>query len=304
MAKTKAPFLSLSASGSVGRTLTANGPRSAQRLISHPTHAPTFTPAQMNQRFLYALGIALWNGMTTAERLPYQSALLGRSLSPMNRWLRVWLNTRPNLELGFPFAEGQGLATSDLSTLGFYATLKPNLWRPLGNSFALYLTGSAWPLNLTQATVPELSAVASTIAAAVRFDSLTGNHVLAGQGTDANNQWYLMYETGTTRWNLLYEVGGVLQQMRASFVPTIGAWLTIIVTHTAAENHVYINGTDLVGFNTWTTQQLAPTGNFRMGQRPIAGGQSFPGEAAWYAQFDTAISQAQAQAIHAALLPA
>lgn len=115
MSKLKAPLFSLEAHGTLKDSPTYTSSREISRAIATPTHLPTYTTPQLQQRFLYKLGVALWNAMTPAQRAPYQASALTRKTTAMNNWLQYWLLNLPNLTLCLPLAEGQGATAYDLS---------------------------------------------------------------------------------------------------------------------------------------------------------------------------------------------
>lgn len=141
MPRLKGPLFSLQAHGTLNQELTYTDgyPGHIARRIPSPT--PTYTTPQLNQRFLYRLGIALWNAMTAGQKAVYQAAAVSLPYTAMNIWLREWLTTTPSLILALPLQEGSGPTAYDLSPNAWNLTLYGPAWLPLERGYSILADG-------------------------------------------------------------------------------------------------------------------------------------------------------------------
>jgi len=174
MPKLKAPLFGLQAHGSLNRELTYTSRRQFHVAKTIPQHFDSRTSSQLTQRFLYRLGIALWNGLDAAGRAVYTAQATGRSLTAMNVFLREWLTTLPNLTYCIPLQEGSGLIAYDRSPSNWPSTITGCSWLPLDSGYQLSSDG----LN---------DFVALPNATALSLDTTTLSFIFAMTGRNIGN---------------------------------------------------------------------------------------------------------------------
>lgn len=209
MPKVKAPLFSIDAHGTIGNSLTFTTGRRLRRAISVPTHAPTYTPAQLRHRFLYRLGIALWNGLDTAGRAPYLAAAVGRGVVPMNVFLREWLLLTPGLLFCLPCEEASGLVAQDIAPSHWHTRLYGPSWHPQGRHSSLAPDGVDDYAQLPSVTdLPLDTATPSIVWAMTHLPTPSGRHFFGRY--DATPRGWLIYWGGANRMVFgTYNPGGI-----------------------------------------------------------------------------------------------
>lgn len=172
MPRLKSPLFSLDAHGSLNSTLTYTSRRNLRRALAIPTHPDAATPYQLRHRFLYRLGVALWNGLAAGERVAYAAQTVGQSLTPMNVFLKEWLLTTPNLLIALPLLQASGPTAFDMGPNSWPATLYGPSWVPHEDATALLADGIDDYATLPDATALPLNHTNMSIV--FRFTRITG----------------------------------------------------------------------------------------------------------------------------------
>ncbi len=128
MAKLIAPLFSFQAHGSLGRRITYQSRPKLHVARSTPHYPPTYSYAQVRQRWLYRMGIALWNGMDASDKAAYAVLASGTNTTAMNLWLREWLTTLPDVIYALPVAHGFGPLLYDLGPNDWNAAIIVPSW--------------------------------------------------------------------------------------------------------------------------------------------------------------------------------
>lgn len=115
MAKTKTPFLSLGARGTIAREITAQKRGSATLLRRKPTPAYRRTLPQLYQRWLYEDYIAWWNDLSPAEKQPWNAAGSRKHMLGIAAWLQDRLSTLPDIVGWWRLDEKDGATVRDSS---------------------------------------------------------------------------------------------------------------------------------------------------------------------------------------------
>jgi len=113
MAKLKNPFHSLSAHGSIGRTLTVRRRSKDHIAQTYPDHPDANTPAQQGQRLMFTMCKDLWHTLSQAEQRTWESLARPFHMSGYSYYLSQCL--RPNPGIYLPLAGGtmQGAVNMD-----------------------------------------------------------------------------------------------------------------------------------------------------------------------------------------------
>lgn len=92
MAKVTAPLMSISASGSIGQTLTML--KQMHRNIAKKKGKPGGQPsaAQLARRAFYAQAAADWSALNPAQKLAWKPAADAAQITPFNAYMRAALN--------------------------------------------------------------------------------------------------------------------------------------------------------------------------------------------------------------------
>lgn len=100
MAKVSGPLMSVTASGSIGGTVTLL--RAMNRNIAKRKSKPSGPPsaAQLARRAAYAAAAATWSALSPAEKLGYKPQADQLQITPFNYFMRVAL---------FAFSSGSGV---------------------------------------------------------------------------------------------------------------------------------------------------------------------------------------------------
>ena len=141
MPKLLGPLFSVKATGALGGSLTYQNTKGQPIVRARTSHPDAQTPAQLSQRWLYALGIGQWMGFSPAQRAPYVAAAVGQPLTPMNAWLRTWLTTTPDLAFGIPCQQASGPTAFDRSQNAWNAALTGVTWAPRPTGYSLLADG-------------------------------------------------------------------------------------------------------------------------------------------------------------------
>jgi len=115
MSKTKTPFLSLGAHGSVGGSITAQKRNSATLLRKKPLPANPRSLGQTYQRWLYQDYSYLWLQQSAGTRAQYRTAGARFHLTAFQYWMKVMLTTLPDITGYWKLDDNTGTTTIDSS---------------------------------------------------------------------------------------------------------------------------------------------------------------------------------------------
>lgn len=124
MTKTKTPFLSLGAKGSVGNTITAQKHGSATSVRSKPRPTDPYSLPQAYQRWLYEDYAYLWTQQSDATRALYRSAGVRFHLTAFQYWMKYQLTHLPDIAGLWHLDEKAGAVAYDYSRNGNNGILK------------------------------------------------------------------------------------------------------------------------------------------------------------------------------------
>ena len=301
MAKLVAPLFGISARGSLAGAITYQRAKGLNVAKSIPTHRDSASPAQLAHRWLYSLGIALWNAMTPSERAVYQAMTPGTNDTPMAAWLRVWLTTTPNLALGLPIEEGQGAVTRDLSAFATPGTIVGATWVRVASHYALSFDGIDDYLQVDPSAQLDFTTGPFSIVTRLTpqgFD-LNRNYLARGTGGAAR---YTMGANTVGQGFAATATGGVGADSRTSNAAlAAGTPVLFAANYDAGQYTMFIDG--LQDNSVLSVGDPIPSnaGLFRLGHHPNAGLNWYEGIWHWIAIFNRELTAAEHREIHRSL---
>lgn len=123
MAKTKTPFLSLGAHGSIGDTITAQKRGRETMLRKKPIPADPQSDAQLRHRSLFLATCQLWNGLSALEKRAWNSTAVRFHYTGFNLFQHTYIATLKDLSLYLPLNELGGAVAQDFSYNLNHATI-------------------------------------------------------------------------------------------------------------------------------------------------------------------------------------
>ncbi len=115
MAKTKTPFFSMGAHGSVGESITAQKRNSATLVREKPLPTDPYSLAQAYQRWQYQDYAHLWTIQSVATRQLFQSAGVRHHLTGFQYWMKTQLAERSDLGAQWRLDRGDTATITDSS---------------------------------------------------------------------------------------------------------------------------------------------------------------------------------------------
>jgi len=115
MAKTKTPFLSLGAHGSVGEAITAQKRGQETLLREKPLPTDPYSLPQAYQRWLYEDYAYLWRQQSAATQAEYRSAGVRFHLTGFQYWMKYQLKNLPDIAGMWHLDEKSGAVCRDFS---------------------------------------------------------------------------------------------------------------------------------------------------------------------------------------------
>lgn len=115
MTKTRTPFFSLGARGSVGRSITAQRRGSATLFREKPLPSDPFSLPQAYQRWLYEDYAYLWTKQNAATKQTYATAGSRFHLTGFQYWMKAMLSTLPNISALYHLDTGETITAIDFS---------------------------------------------------------------------------------------------------------------------------------------------------------------------------------------------
>lgn len=88
MARVTGPFLSISASGTVGKILTAGTWKGIAYMREWFTPANPRTPAQVQQRTYFATAVTMWHAEDAPTQLAWKTYVAGQALTGFNAYVK------------------------------------------------------------------------------------------------------------------------------------------------------------------------------------------------------------------------
>ena len=123
LARTKTPFLSLGATGSVGGSITTQKRGSATLVRSKPTPAYRWTLPQAYQRWLYEDYAYLWTLQSQATRQSYATGGAKVHLTGFQYWMKYQLTNLPDILGLWHLDRGETVTAIDFSKKGNHGVI-------------------------------------------------------------------------------------------------------------------------------------------------------------------------------------
>ena len=115
MAKTKTPFLSLGAHGSVGESITAQKRHNFSLVRAKPFPTDPQSSAQLAQRARYLAVIQFWNGLSAAQKQAWLTAARPYRMPGMSLFIRRYMPLTLGLQLYYSFNDRPSVTVIDRS---------------------------------------------------------------------------------------------------------------------------------------------------------------------------------------------
>lgn len=241
MAKTKSPFLSFAAQGSVGDTLTAQKRGADTILRRKPLPSDPYSLAQAYQRWLYTDYAYLWRQQSIATRQEYATAGSRHHLTGFQYWMKYQLKNLPDIVGWWKLDDNLGATTQDSSRNANNAAI-------IGASPATGVIGECLSFDGLNDSVrffhsPSL-AVQTNFSIEAFFQPLElawfhglFSHILPGSSqlfVDVNN---------VNQFEFRFRVGGVWGGLLTSNgVVALGSFFHIVATYDGTWMSLYFNG--------------------------------------------------------------
>lgn len=123
MAKTKTPFLSLGARGTIGKAVTYQEGKAGTIIRAKPLPAYRRTLPQVYQRWDYQDGIALWETLSDATKSQWRAVGSRKHLTAFQAFMSNYLTHLPDLIARYTLDERVGAITYDTSKGGHHGTI-------------------------------------------------------------------------------------------------------------------------------------------------------------------------------------
>jgi len=160
----------------------------------------------------------------------------------------------------FPFSEGSGSTTTDISSNGHVGTLSGTyMWTPdvrTTNSTSIFVTDASSPSGM--ALVPSSDSLkltaAGTISCWVKIRNANGNAGLVHKGiTSASDESYSLQfaSDGRSLAMAVTDGYGTMRYATSSSQLNVGQWYHVAGTWDGSKIYVYINGVQLGSANTY-----------------------------------------------------
>ncbi|KKM95050.1 hypothetical protein LCGC14_1192150 [marine sediment metagenome] len=302
MSKLIAPLFSIRASGSLAETLTFRTGRKDTVATSIPTHPDASSNAQRRHRFLYKVGIGLWNGMTPAQQAIYSAQAVGRPLTALNLWMRLWLDTAPGLTLALPIESPPASTVHDVSPFHTHLTIYGAEWSPSPPPYSLSFDGvddyaqviTAMQLNFTTGPYSFMLSITNS-------PTPPTAHIM-GRGTQSADYYFLRADSnGRLRWTVRADAG-IFTTLTSPGALLPSATQTLAVTRSGSTINLYVDDLDRTTLPPSTTDLDIANRSFTLGWNPALGGTAWKGSIHWLLAFSQELTPAEVTALTSALL--
>lgn len=247
MVKLRGPLVSLGAHGTVGQALTMRRWKGLSVAGAIPTHPDAHTRPQLANRFTYLTALILWNALSAADKAAWTAQARPYGIGGMNLYLRYQMRIGLDLQLVYPFYEGNGYWIEDRSPNNYHGTIVGATWVGGSHSPALYFDGLddyayAHPTPLLDFTLEDF-----TILLRIAFpDPNLAKPVLFRGST--NIRGWSVYTSGANRMGLFtFQLGAqqVTWTVPGSFIAN--QFHTVGFTRVGANVTPYVDGAPSIG---------------------------------------------------------
>lgn len=242
MAKTKTPFLSLGARGSVGESITAQKRYHASVLRGKPLPTDPRSLPQVYQRWLYQDYAYLWTVQNAATRRDYASLGSRFHLTGYQMWMKAQLSTLPDICAYYKMDTGSLIVAADSSKNNLPITIFGPVpaegiidgalsWDGL-NDYCYRI--DAPPLNPTSELTIELLLIPAIPAIAWR------RIISKGLETGIGLQYDIGYDNTGHYRGAIQTTGGGCYPVSTS--PVVAEPTHVALTYDGSDGRLYVNG--------------------------------------------------------------
>ena len=301
MAKLRAPLFSIRASGSLAGTISYRSQTLGSIAEKLPTHLDVNSDAQRSHRFLYKLGVGLWNGKTSMEKAAYRSLAVGLPLTAMNVWLREWLSSTPDLVLGLPLETPDLGISQDLSPYQNDLILFGPQWSSPPPPYSLSFDGVDDYAKILSSLSTNFSNAPYTFLMAVTMGATMPDARFFTRGIATVNWLQFQVETtGRIRWMTL-SAGNFLAIATAVGLVDPLTRYTLGYTHDFPTGAAYLDGVDVTLGANDTQNVDSPGQDSFLGWNPGNPQPKWPGLVHWFVILSRSLTPAEIAAVTLAL---
>ncbi len=242
MAKTKTPFLSFGASGTVGGVLTAQKRGRATLLRSTPVPTDPYSLKQAYQRWDYQDYAYLWTLQSEASKQTYRTRASRYHITGFNLWMREHLRDLPDIAGRWHLDEKAGAIAYDSSKHATHGII-------VGASPATGLIDGAQYFTLNdyiEIIAPQLNFTSEdfSLVASFKIDDLTSGKALFFRGSKNADGWYAYIESTGRVYFHTNQAAAYQRSISSAGSIVAGAWYTLGFSRSGASVRIYINGLD------------------------------------------------------------
>lgn len=275
MSKAKSPILSLGARGTIGDALTYQKRGQDTIVRQKPIPAYRRTLAQVYQRWLYEDYAYWWTQQTEPTKRQYAADGARFHLTGFQYWMKVKLNTLPDIAGMWHLDYISGSATPDASRNANHGTVFGAIITNGIIDKALAFDGIDDYVNVPHnAILDPISALSLELLFKQTDTTLTWRSVL-GKGTMWGKGYHIVAQDTLTLYCRVDTLAG--SKIR-SFSYSLNTWYHIIMVFTGTSLQVFADGIAQPKLTfASTTLDPADTIPFRIASRQDFGGSLFPG---------------------------
>lgn len=241
MAKTKTPYFSMGARGTLAGSITAQKRGSATIVRQKPLPAYRYSLAQAYQRWLYEDYAYLWTLQTAAIRQEYATAGVRFHLTGFQYWMKAWLTKKTDISAWYRLDSTPGATIPDYSAYKQPATVIGASSAPGAIGKSLYFDGLNDYLRSPLAVTTRLGTDYSFELLVKSTDPATFEDIAGWQvGAPWAAARLLLYQR--FNWYSLSYSNGVIFRNGKQIIPTSTDWQHIYIEVEGNTIRAYGNG--------------------------------------------------------------
>ena len=296
MSKPKSPLFSLGAHGTIGDSLTYQERSGVDFVRQKPIPTDRYTLAQAYHRWDYQWYALQWHALSAAEKLAYRKLGSTCGITGFNYYMKVALNTLPDLVARWHLDEAAGTVAYDSSKSGYNGDIFGALHVPGVISNALWFDNLDDYINCGVCPLLNFTDEDFTIIAWLKPYGALSGAICSQMNAIYTGGYILGHSSGVKTY--------LRQADNIGYSDTIGGALTIdswnhlaVVRQMGHVGRVYINGVDTTTSPSTKAMTLT-TRRFEIADWSLGAGWEFPGSIDELAIFNRALSQEEVQILY------